>query len=93
MKVKITTVGALSRSLPEGRDCLEGDGLTVAEALDALIEKHGPVLAEELMKDGTLRPGLSLLINGRNVLSLPQKFSTPLKDEDRIMIALLVAGG
>ena len=50
-------------------------------------------MAAELMNQGTLREGLALLVNGRNVLSLPQGFDTPLTDGDEIHIAIMVAGG
>ena len=74
MVVKITAVGALTWSLPCGKDVIEGECLTVQDVLNALVEKYGQTMADELLKNGELRKGLCLLVNGRNVLSLPNTF-------------------
>ena len=93
MNVKITTVGVLSHILPSGSGSIEGIDFTVQEVLDVLVNKYGNRIAEELFKDGELKKELSLLINGRNVLSMPNKFRTVLKDEDEIMITAIITGG
>ncbi|MFH1243182.1 MAG: MoaD/ThiS family protein [Pseudomonadota bacterium] len=93
MIVNITAVGALTWSLPSGKGTVEGESLTVQGALHALIEKYGQSMADELLNGGELRQGLSLLVNGRNVLSLPDKFQTSLKDGDEVIIATIVVGG
>ena len=93
MVVNITSVGALTRSLPGVKEPLEGDSFTVQEVLNALIEKHGQSLADELLNQGRLKEGLSLLINGRNVLSLPKRFRTSLEDGDEVIIVAILAGG
>lgn len=93
MRIKITTVGALTHSLPGGKEVIEGQDFTVQEMLAELMNKHGPVLAEELFEDGQMRQGLALLVNGRNVLSIPDKFQTPLRDGDEVIITIFVAGG
>jgi hypothetical protein len=91
--VKIVAVGALTWSLPRGRDLIEGEELTVNDALKSLVAKHGQPIAEELLNEGQLKKGLSLLLNGRNVLSLPGRFETPLEDGDELIIATMLAGG
>lgn len=93
MKVKVRAVGALTHSLREGRTVIEGDSMTVTALLHRLIVRYGPRMAEELMENGGLRKGLALLVNGRNVLSLPEKFETPLQDGDEVIISIIVAGG
>ncbi len=93
MKIKITTVGTLSKSLPKGQEVIEGHKLTVQGVLDALVSKYSKSVAEELFKDGTLKKKLSLLVNGRNVSSLPDKIQTLLKDEDEIIISTNITGG
>lgn len=93
MKVKVRALGALTHSLKEGRTVIEGDNLTVEGLLDRLIERYGPQMAEELMDDGGLRKGLALLVNGRNVLSLPEKYGTPLREGDEVIVTIIVAGG
>ncbi len=91
--MKITAIGILTQSLPNGQEIIEGRELTVQEALDALVSKHGKLLAEELYKNGKLKKDLSILINGRNVLSIPDKYQTLLKDQDEIIITIYVTGG
>ena len=93
MKVNVRALGALTHSLPEGKTVIEGSDLTVAGLLDALILRYGPRMAEELMDTGRLRKGLALLVNGRNVLSLPGQFEMPLREGDEVIVTIIVAGG
>jgi molybdopterin converting factor small subunit len=93
VKIKVKALGALTHSMANGKTVIEGFDLTVAGLLDSLIVRYGPRMAEELMKNGELRKGLALLVNGRNVLSLPEKFETPLQDGDEVIITIIVAGG
>ncbi len=93
LKVKVFTAGALTKSLPNGQDIIEGETITVQGLLERLVTKHGPLMAKELLHQGKLREGLVLLVNGMNVLSLPEKFDTLLKDGDEVLIAIIVAGG
>jgi hypothetical protein len=93
VRVHVVTAGALTHSMPRGRDVIEGEALTVRTLLDGLVVKHGPPMAEELMDRGNLQEGLVLLVNGRNVLSLPARFETALEEGDEVLIAVMVAGG
>jgi len=94
MIVKIKTVAALTWSLPSGQDQLEFDaGVTVQNAISALVKKHGASLKDELLSDGELKKGLCLLVSGRNVLSLPDRFDSTLKDGDELIISVIMAGG
>ncbi len=93
MNVKVRALGALTHSLRAGKAVIEGDNLTVAGLLDRLIVQYGPRMAEELMDAGRLRKGLALLVNGRNVLSLPERFETPLQEGDEVIVTIIVAGG
>lgn len=93
MKIKITTVGILSQVLPSGHEIIEGNDFTVQGALDVLVNRYGNHIAEELFKDGKFREDLSLLINGRNLLGMPNKFQTLLKDQDEILISTHITGG
>jgi molybdopterin converting factor small subunit len=83
----------MTHSLREGGTVIEGDNLTVAGLLDRLVVRYGPQMAEELMDNSQLRKGLALLVNGRNVLSLPEKFETPLQEGDEVIVTIIVAGG
>jgi len=91
--INISTAGALTWSLPSGKDSVRGESFTVQDVLDALIAKYGRSMAEELLDQKKLKKGLSLLVNGRNVLSLPKSFQTSLKDGDELIIATILAGG
>ena len=93
MNIKITTVGVLSHILPSGSENITGKAFTIQEVLDLLVKKYGNQITEELFTDGELKKELSLLINGRNILSMPNKFRTTLKDEDEIMITTIITGG
>ena len=83
----------MTHSLREGRTVIEGDNLTVEGLLDCLVVRYGPQMEEEMMDNGQLRKGLALLVNGRNVLSLPEKFETPLQEGDEVIVTIIVAGG
>jgi molybdopterin converting factor small subunit len=93
LNVKVAAAGALTYSLPSGKGVVEGENLTVMGLLDSLVARYGSRMAEELMNQGQLRDGLVLLVNGRNVLSLPEKFETPLQEGDEVLITIMVAGG
>lgn len=95
MVVNVTALGTLTWSLPDGRDRLafEKTAVTVRELLDSLVLKHGEKLKKELFAGEEIRNGISLLVNGRNVLSLPDGFDTPLRDGDELIIAVIMAGG
>jgi molybdopterin converting factor small subunit len=93
MKVRVRALGALTHSLREGKTVIEGDNLTVEGLLECLIDRYGPQMAEELMDDGGLRKGLALLVNGRNVLSLPAQYKTLLREGDEVIVTIIVAGG
>jgi molybdopterin converting factor small subunit len=91
--VKVFAAGALTHSLPSGKTTVEAETLTVEGLLGELISRDGPDMDRELLKEGTLKEGLALLVNGRNVLSLPEQFETPLRDGDEVLITIIVAGG
>ena len=93
MRIKVSAAGALTNSMPGGKDIVEGENLTVQSLLETLVNKYGSRMARELMSQGKLREGLVLLINGRNILSLPEKYETLLKEGDEVLITIMVAGG
>ena len=93
MRIKVSAAGALTNSMPSGKDIVEGESLTVQSLLETLVNKYGSRMARELMSQGKLREGLVLLINGRNILSLPEKYETLLKEGDEVLITIMVAGG
>lgn len=93
MKVTVSLVGVLENLLPGGEDVIEAESITIQELLDKLAKKHGAAAAERLIGPSGLREGLSLLVNGQNALSLPERFETKLRDEDEVVITVQVTGG
>ena len=93
MRVKIRTAGALIQIMPGGKDVIEGRDLTVRRLIEVLVAKYGPGLEKELLDHGNIKDGLSMLVNGRNILSLPKKYETPLQDGDEVLVTIVVAGG
>ena len=93
MNVKVWTAGALTHSLPSGEVFVDAEGQTVIEMLHALVARYGQAMARELMTDGRVRDGLAVLVNGRNVLSLPHGFDTILEDGDQVAITIMIPGG
>jgi hypothetical protein len=91
MKIKITTIGTLNNILLNNKEIIQGKEFTIQEVLRVLVKKYGKPLAKELYKEGKINTNLSILLNGRNILSMPYKFETGLKDE--IIIAEQITGG
>ena len=93
MNVKVWTAGALTHSLRSGEVLVDAEGQTVIEMLQALVARYGQAMAQELMTEGRVRDGLAVLVNGRNVLSLPNGFDTVLEDGDQVAITIVFPGG
>ncbi len=93
MKIKIKIAGGLPIKLFNNQEIIEGSMFNIQSALDALVKKYGQELSDVLFERGNLKKGLTLLINGRNVLTLPKKYRTLLKDKDEILITPLINGG
>ena len=74
MRVKIRTAGALTHSMPGGKDVIEGRDLTVRRLINALVTKYGPALENELLDQGNIKEGFCMLVNGLNILSMPKKY-------------------
>ena len=79
--------------MPSGEGVIEGNHMTVRALIRAMVEKYGIGLKKELLDQDHIREGLCLLVNGRNILSMPEKYNTPLQDGDEVLISVLVAGG
>jgi len=93
VNVKVWTAGALTHSLRSGEVLVDAEGQTVIEMLQALVARYGQAMAQELMTEGRVRDGLAVLVNGRNVLSLPHGFDTVLEDADQVAITIVFPGG
>jgi len=93
MKIKITAVGTLAKKLPHGSEIVEGQKFTIQKVLDTLVHKYGKELMKELFNDGKIKNEISVLMNGRNVNTLDDKFNTYLKDGDELIITAYITGG
>lgn len=65
---------------------------TVAEALDALVEKHPDVRRHLYTDEGKLRAFVNLYVNDEDIRYL-QKEATAVTDGDNISIVPSIAGG
>ncbi len=74
----------------EKRRTVEDDA-SVGDVLDALETEYDG-LDGQLLEDGSIRPQLSVLKNGRDVVHMAGP-ETPLEDEDRLSVFPPVAGG
>lgn len=80
------------RPYAEGLREVEVEGPTVADALGNLAQKY-PQLSKHLYDEGgRLRPYVNVFLNEDDVRTL-QGESTPIADEDRLMIVPSIAGG
>jgi molybdopterin synthase sulfur carrier subunit len=68
------------------------DGATVAEVLSTLEAEYPDLEAQLLDEDGTIRPQLSVLKNGRDVTHMDGG-ATGLEDGDSLSVFPPVAGG
>ena len=66
------------------------DDATVGDVLEALVEEHPDLDVFE--EDGELRPHLSILVNGRDVVHV-DGLDTGLEDGDTLSVFPPVAGG
>lgn len=89
--MKVELFGFLQRAAGCGR--LELEAPTVRHLLEELVARYGERLRRELfLPDGSLRPGFTILVNGRNIAFL-QGQDTLLKPEDTVSLIPPAAGG
>lgn len=85
MKIRMLCIGVPGETGPI--ETAIDEPLTIEEFL-ALFSK---VFKEKKAED--IQEKFSLLLNGRNVLSLPAQFKTKLEDGDELMVTVQVMGG
>jgi len=70
---------------------VEGDGISIKDALTKLVERLGDRSGEVLFdKQGELWPSVLLLVNGE---SAPEGAATQVKSGDTVAVLLPTAGG
>jgi len=82
MKIKFSVIGI--PELPEVQEISVHDEISVHQLVERTADKKLKARISE---------NYSLLINGRNVLSLPEKMQTKLKDGDEVVLTARVMGG
>jgi len=76
-----------------GTASMETEAASVAELLNQLVHLYGPEFKTYLLDDASrLKPGVSILVNGRHILYL-QGLATPLTPEDQVTFIPPAAGG
>ena len=81
------------RSYAGGKDAVETDAATIAEALDALTQSY-PELRKHLFNgEGKLRAFVNLYLNDEDVRYLPAKEATAVSGTDTLSIIPSIAGG
>jgi molybdopterin synthase sulfur carrier subunit len=93
LKVTVRTVGPFSERIGFREITVNLKGQTVGDFLEQLCEEHGSNFRETVFnKEGSIRPYIKLLINGRG-LHVLQGLKTILHDGDIIAIFPPIAGG
>jgi len=81
------------RPYADGKNAVEVDAATIAEALDALTQTH-PALRKHLFtEEGKLRAFVNLYFNDEDVRYLPEKEQTAVSSSDSLSIIPSIAGG
>jgi adenylyltransferase/sulfurtransferase len=76
-----------------GRDAIEINAATVAEALDTLTQSHPDLRMHLFTAEGKLRAFVNLYLNDEDVRYLPEKEGTAVAAADTLSIIPSIAGG
>jgi len=80
----------LGLTYPDGQKDVECEGVTVAEAVEDVLEREPRLRARMFKEDGKLFVGI--FVNNQNIRMF-QGMDTPLKDGDELRIMPPIAGG
>ena len=76
-----------------GKDAVEVDAATVAQALEALTEAHPDLRKHLFSAEGKLRAFVNIYLNDEDVRYLPAKEATAVTATDTLSIIPSIAGG
>jgi molybdopterin converting factor small subunit len=76
-----------------GKDAVEVDAPTVAQALEALIRAHPDLRNHLFTAEGKLRAFVNLYLNDEDIRYLPAKDATAVTPADTLSIIPSIAGG
>lgn len=82
MKIKFSVIGI--PEMPQVQEITLHDDSTALNLVEIAIDRK---------RQAKISDHYSLLINGRNILSLPEKMQTKLKDGDEVILTARVMGG
>ena len=69
----------------------EMEGGTLGEVIDNFVKMFPETGKLLLDKDGNILPSFRVLLNGENLY--PAKKETPIKDDDKVVLMMIVTGG
>ena len=81
------------RGFSGGKDAVEMDAATVAEALDGLTKAHPDLRKHLFSAEGKLRAFVNVYLNDEDIRYLPEKDATAVKASDTLSIIPSIAGG
>lgn len=81
------------RSYVGGKDSIEIQAGTLAEALDQLTSAHPDLRKHLYNEQGKLRAFVNLYLNDEDIRYLPQKEATAVSSTDTLSIIPSIAGG
>jgi adenylyltransferase/sulfurtransferase len=81
------------RAYTDGKDTVEVNAATIAEALDALTSTHPDLKKHLFTGEGKLRAFVNLYFNDEDVRYLPEKERTGISSTDTLSIIPSIAGG
>jgi molybdopterin converting factor small subunit len=76
-----------------GKDAVEVEAATVAEALEALTQTHPDLRKHLFTPEGKVRAFVNLYLNDEDVRYLPAKEAAPVTAADTLSIIPSIAGG
>lgn len=81
------------RTYAGGKDKVEVNASTIADALDLLTQSHPELRKHLFTAEGRLRAFVNLYVNDEDVRYLPEKERTPVAATDTLSIIPSIAGG
>lgn len=81
------------RPYAEGKDTVEVNATTIADALETLTQTHPNLRKHLFTEEGKLRAFVNLYFNDEDVRYLPAKEQTEVSAKDTLSIIPSIAGG
>jgi adenylyltransferase/sulfurtransferase len=81
------------RPFAAGKDAVEVEAATIADALDSLTQAHPDLRKHLFTGEGKLRAFVNLYLNDEDVRYLPAKEATAITPADTLSIIPSIAGG